>query len=126
MTPDVDVVILHEDELVAQLPVAHQLRNLLQDPLARIVARMRLAGEYKLNRALRIVDHGRQPFDVRQQQIGPLEVAKRRANPMVTLWLMISAPCSKESTTDERRGCPQQGGDYEGLRFGYFPQPKLT
>ena len=32
---DVDVVVLDEDELVAELPVAHHLRDLLQDALAR-------------------------------------------------------------------------------------------
>ena len=51
--------------------MSYQLRNLLQDPLAGIVARVRLAGEYELHRALGIVDQGGQPLDIRQEQTWP-------------------------------------------------------
>ena len=42
MAADVDVIVFDEDEFVGKLRVAHQLRNLLQDALARFVERMRL------------------------------------------------------------------------------------
>src|SRR6202035_4610627 len=66
MTPDVDVVVFYKDEFVGKLWVAHQLSNLLEHPLARFVARVRLAGEHELNRALRVVHHGGQLLDVCQ------------------------------------------------------------
>ena len=69
---DVDVVVLDEDELVAELGVAHHARDLLQDSLSRLVVRMRLAGEQELHRALGIVDHRGQALDVGEDQVGAL------------------------------------------------------
>ncbi len=69
MATDVDVVIFDENKFVAKLRVAHHLRNLLKHALARFVERVRFAGENKLNRPLRIVDHRSQTLDVRKNQI---------------------------------------------------------
>ena len=76
MTSYVDVVIFDEHELIGKLAVMHQLGNLLQHPLARLVAGMRLAGEYELYGSLGIIDHGRQIFDVCQKQVRPLVSGK--------------------------------------------------
>jgi hypothetical protein len=60
---DVDVVILHEDELVGEAPrLAHHLGNLLEHALAGLVVGMSLAGKEELHRALGVVDHGGQPL----------------------------------------------------------------
>src|SRR4029077_14334617 len=72
VAPDVDVVVLDENELVGETRAAHQLRDLLQHALARLIVRMRLPREYKLYRALGIVHHRRQVFYVRQNEIGSL------------------------------------------------------
>ena len=69
---DVDVVVLDEDELVGEVGVAHHLGDLLQHALAGLVVRMGLAGKEELHGALGIVDHGGQPLDVGQQQVGAL------------------------------------------------------
>ena len=69
---DVDVVVLDEDELVAELRVAHHLGDLLQDALAGLVVRMGLAGEEELHGALGIVDHGGEALHVGKHQIGAL------------------------------------------------------
>ena len=72
MAADVDVVILHEDEFVAELGVAHHLGDLLEDALARLVVGMGLAGEEELHGALGIVDHGGEALHVGEQQVGAL------------------------------------------------------
>ena len=72
MASDVDVVVLDEHELVRELRIAHHLRDFLQHALAGIVARMRFAGENELHGPLRIVDHGGEPFDIAQDQVGAL------------------------------------------------------
>src|ERR1700675_2750876 len=54
MAADVDVVVFDKYEFVGKLRVAHQLRNLLQDTLARLVQRMSLPGEDELHRAFRV------------------------------------------------------------------------
>ena len=45
VTAYVDVVVLDEDELVAEFGVMHHLGDLLQHALAWLIVRMRLAGE---------------------------------------------------------------------------------
>src|SRR5882762_4402949 len=70
MPADVDVIVFDEDEFVSKLWVAHQLRNLLQDALARFVERMRLSGKHELHRTFRVIDHARYLFDVGQKKIG--------------------------------------------------------
>src|SRR5208282_4984757 len=69
---NVDVVVLDEYKLFRELGVAHQLRNLLQDLLAGLVVRMGFSGKYKLHRTLGVVDHQRQPLNVRQNEVGAL------------------------------------------------------
>ncbi len=69
---DVDVVIFDEDEAVAELAVAHQLRDLLQDSLAGFVERVGLAGEDELHRTLRVVHHRSELFDIGENQIRAL------------------------------------------------------
>src|ERR1700749_4693691 len=59
MAADVDVVIFDENKFVAELRVAHHLRDLLEHTFARFVERMRLACENKLHWSLWIVDHRR-------------------------------------------------------------------
>ncbi len=76
MAADVDVVIFDEDEFVGKLRVAHQLRNLLQDALARLVERMRLPGKHKLHRTFRVIDHAHYFFNVGQEQISALVGSK--------------------------------------------------
>ena len=76
MTTDVDVVVFDEDELVGKLRVTHHLCDLLQHPLARVVARMCFAGEDELHRTLRVVDHGRKHFNISQNQISSFVCGK--------------------------------------------------
>ena len=64
MAADVDVVVFDENKFVAELRVAHHLRDLLQHALARLIERMRFAGKNKLHRPLRIVDHRSEALDV--------------------------------------------------------------
>src|SRR5712664_544178 len=82
MAANIDVIVLDENKLVAELPVAHQLRDLLKDAFSGLVMRMRLAGKHKLHRAFRVVHHGRQSFEIAQNQISPLvsRKAAREAN----------------------------------------------
>src|SRR5947208_9708300 len=54
----IDVVVLYEDKLIREFRIAHQLGDLLQQSLARFVARMCFAGEHKLHGALGIIHHG--------------------------------------------------------------------
>ena len=72
MAADIDVVVLDEDELVAELRIAHEFGDLLQHALAGLIERMRLAGEDELHGAIGIVDHRGQPLDIGQDQIRPL------------------------------------------------------
>ena len=72
MAADVDVVVLDEDELVGELGVAHHLGDLLQHTLAGLVVRVGLAGKEELHRTLGVVDHGGEPLDVGEQQVGAL------------------------------------------------------
>ena len=72
MAADVDVVVLNEDELVAERGIAHQLGDLLQNALARLIEGMGLAGKYELNRTIGIVDHGGEPLHVAKNQIRAL------------------------------------------------------
>ena len=69
---DINVVVFDKYKFVGELFVAHQLRDLLQHSLARIVARVRLSGEHKLHRPLRIVHHQGDFFDVGQDQVSAL------------------------------------------------------
>src|SRR5262249_23363927 len=68
----VDVVVFDENKLVAELRVAHHLRDLLEHAFARLIERMRFAGKNKLDGALRVVDHRCEAFDVGENQIGAL------------------------------------------------------
>ena len=68
MPSDVDVVVLEEQHLAGEARVAHQLRDLLQHPLAGMIVRMRLAGEDELHRHPRVVDERRHGVDVLQHQ----------------------------------------------------------
>src|ERR1700745_1584512 len=70
MTADVNVVVLDKNETIAEFRVAHQVGNLLEHALSGFVERMCFAGEYELDGAIRVVDHGSEPFDVGQDQIG--------------------------------------------------------
>ena len=72
MAAHVDVVIFDKNDFVGKLRIAHQLGNLLQHALTRLVERMRLPGKYKLHRTFRIVDQTRHFFDVGQNQVGAL------------------------------------------------------
>ena len=81
MAPYIDVVVLHEYKLVSELRVAHHFGDLLQQALAGIIMRMRFAGEYELHGALGIVDHGRESFDIRENQVGPLVGGKPACEP---------------------------------------------
>src|SRR3984885_8154351 len=72
MAANVDVIVFDKDKFFGELWIAHQLRDLLQDALARFVQRMRLARKHELHRPFRIVDQGGQLFDVRQNQVGAL------------------------------------------------------
>ena len=62
----VNVVIFYKYELVRKFQVTHQLGDLLQHTLARFVAWMCLARENELHRALGVIHHGGQFFNVRQ------------------------------------------------------------
>ena len=66
MTSDVDIVVFYKDELVGKSLVTHQFSNLLQHPLARFIARVRLAGKYELHRTFRVVHDRGQLFDIRK------------------------------------------------------------
>src|SRR5258706_12442527 len=55
--PYVDVVVFYKDEFVGELRIAHQFRDLLQHALPRLISRMRLSGEHKLDGTIGIVDH---------------------------------------------------------------------
>ena len=72
MTADVDVIVFDEDKFVGKLPVAHQLGDLLEHALTGLVERMRLPRKHELDRAFRIIDHGRDFLDVGQNQISAL------------------------------------------------------
>ena len=52
--------------------IVPQVGDLADQPLARLVGRMGLAGEDDLDRPLRIVEHLVQPLEVGQDQVGPL------------------------------------------------------
>ena len=70
--PDLHVVVLEDVDPAAQLRRARALEDLLDDPLARPVGRVGLAGEDDLDRALLVPQHPRQALDVAEQQPGPL------------------------------------------------------
>src|SRR5579872_595309 len=59
MPADIDVVVLDKDKFLAELGIAHQLRNLLQHALARLIERMRLTGKHELDGTVGIVHHRR-------------------------------------------------------------------
>jgi len=67
MPADVDVVVFDEDELIEELVCRASIGNLLENLLAGLIARVRLAGEDKLDRAAGIVHHGCQFSRCRQQ-----------------------------------------------------------
>src|SRR5262249_15302202 len=69
---DVDVIVLDENHFVREARIPHQLRDLLEDSLARFVLRVRLSSEYELDRPFRIIDHGCQLFDISQNEIRSL------------------------------------------------------
>src|SRR5215469_9883213 len=66
---DIDIVILDEDELVSELTVFHEFRNLLQYTFSRIVVRVSFSGEDELHRTLGVINHACQFFDIRQDQV---------------------------------------------------------
>ena len=68
--------IFHEDELVGELGVAHELGDLLEDLLAGLVEGMGFAGEDELHWALGVVDHGRESLDVGKEEVGALVSGK--------------------------------------------------
>ncbi len=69
MASHVDVVVLDENEFVGEPRIAHHFGNLLQHPLAGLVARMRLARKHELHRPCRVVDDLSEPLDIRQNQV---------------------------------------------------------
>src|SRR5579864_5474950 len=76
MASNVDVVVFDENEFVAELGIAHEIGDLLENALARLVERVRLSCKNKLNWTIRIVDHGSELLDVGQDQIGALVSGK--------------------------------------------------
>src|SRR5258708_23772459 len=55
VAPDVDVIVLDEHEFVAELGIAHQLGNLLQNALAGLVEGLSLALKYEFHLPPRIM-----------------------------------------------------------------------
>src|SRR5690349_22261721 len=70
MAAYVDVIVFHKDELVGELGSTHHFGDLLEHAFTGLVARMRFAGEDKLDRGFRIVDHGSEALEVFEDQIG--------------------------------------------------------
>src|ERR1700691_3881012 len=69
MTPHVDVIVLDENELIGELPIAHQFSDLLQNSFARLVVRMRFAGKDELHWPLGVVHHRGQVLDIGENQV---------------------------------------------------------
>ena len=72
MPAHIHVVVFHEDKLIAEQGIVHHARDLLENALARLVERVRLAGEDELHGIFCIIDHGRESGHVAQDQIGAL------------------------------------------------------
>ena len=72
MASNVDVVVFNKNKLVGEFGIAHELGYLLQHALAGLIKRMGLAGEHELHRALGVIDHGGEQFNVAQDQVGAL------------------------------------------------------
>src|SRR5690348_7579209 len=82
MAADVDVVVFDENELVGELGIAHELRDLLKHTLAWFIQGMSFPGKHELYRLLRVVDHRSQKFDIADNEVGALisSEAAREAN----------------------------------------------
>src|SRR5579859_958272 len=82
MAADIDVIVLNEHEFLAELGIAHHLRDLLQHALAGFVQRMRFTCKYELNRAVGIIHHRCQLLDIAENEIRTLVGCKpsREAN----------------------------------------------
>ena len=106
MPGDVDVVVLDEHDLADEARIARQHGDLLQHVLAGHVQRMGLAGEDQLHGHLRIVDQFDQLLPgLATSRLARLYVAKRRANPIVSVsrlkarrsWAMTSGGSPRRS-----------------------------
>src|SRR5581483_3634623 len=68
----VDVVVLDEDDAPGEARVAAQPGDLLQQMLARVVPRVRLAGEDELDGLDRVIDQADEALDEAEEERGAL------------------------------------------------------
>ncbi len=71
-TGNLHIVILQEDDLTYELGHGSHLHYAFDQILPRFVVGVRLTGEYKLHGTFRVVDYGRETFEIGEQQIGAL------------------------------------------------------
>jgi hypothetical protein len=101
------VVVAEEDHMGARLGPPDEMRSIPGSGLARLVLRMRLAGDDELHRALRIAQQTKQPLRVVQQQVRPLvgrEAARKAQRQRVGIKQMLR-PSTASGDAPEAASC---------------------